>query len=330
MTRLRATLVIAALLTFSALAVRAHEESLEAIESFLHGLVDDGALSEAQHKVIDQFMSQGNLSALDMFLRAQETAARITRDTRLYVNALLGIGEPEVTQAAASASYSDNGNVTLLGRLDAQPPNPYYGDNSSTGTLYNGIWGYAVGSREYALQSNSFGLHIIDVTNPAAPFHVQYINMSGGVSPPNGRIWRDVDINLDPVSGKTYAYVGAQANGNFWVVDLSRLSGTHAARRRFESDPAGRDRQPRAHELRPHRVRQRRARPSVPELGQQRHHARLSDLRPAARTRSIRHSSRAGAGAATTATTASRAPTFLAAAARLCSTRRRDTPRGIA
>jgi len=107
--------------------------------------------------------------------------------------------------------------VTLLGRLDSQPPNPYYGDNSSTGTLYNGIWGYAVGAREYALQANSFGLHIIDVTNPAAPFRVQYINMSGGVLPPNGRIWRDVDINLDPVSGKTYAYVGAQANGNFYT-----------------------------------------------------------------------------------------------------------------
>ena len=95
-------LVIAALLTFSALAVRAHEESLEAIESFLHGLADDGALSEAQHQVIDQLMSQGNLSALDVFLRAQETAVRITRDTRLYVNALLGIGEPEITQAAVS------------------------------------------------------------------------------------------------------------------------------------------------------------------------------------------------------------------------------------
>jgi len=101
MSRLRATVVIAALVMFSALAVRAHEESLEAIESFLHGLVDDGALSEVQHKVIDQFMSRGQLSALGVFLRAQETAALITRDTRLYVNALLGIGEPEVTQAAA-------------------------------------------------------------------------------------------------------------------------------------------------------------------------------------------------------------------------------------
>ena len=91
--------------------------------------------------------------------------------------------------------------MTLLGRLDSQPPDPYYGDNTSTGTLYNGIWGYAAGSREYALQSNSFGLHIIDVTDPAVPFRVQFIDMSGGVSPPKGRIWRDADIHQDPVSG---------------------------------------------------------------------------------------------------------------------------------
>ena len=100
--------------------------------------------------------------------------------------------------AAAPADYSGNGNVTLLGRLDSQPPNPYYGDNTSTGTLYNGIWGYSVGSREYALQGNSFGLHIIDVTDPAAPFQVQFIDMSGGVLPPKGRVWRDVDIHQDP------------------------------------------------------------------------------------------------------------------------------------
>jgi len=70
MTRLRATLVIAALLTFFALAVRAHEESLEAIESFLHGLVDDGALSEAQHRVIDQ-------SARDIADTVKRTGARV-------------------------------------------------------------------------------------------------------------------------------------------------------------------------------------------------------------------------------------------------------------
>ena len=67
--------------------------------------------------------------------------------------------------AAVPADYTGNGNVTLLGQLNPQPPSPYYGDNSTTGQLYNGMWGYAAGAREYALQSNSFGLHIIDVTD---------------------------------------------------------------------------------------------------------------------------------------------------------------------
>ena len=124
MIRPRLALVLAALLTFCALAVRAHEESLEAIESFLHGLADDGAISEVQHKVIDQFRSHENLSALETWLRAQETAGLITNSTRLYISALLGIGQADVTQAAAPSSYSDNGNVTLLGRLDSQPPTP--------------------------------------------------------------------------------------------------------------------------------------------------------------------------------------------------------------
>ena len=129
-----------------------------------------------------------------------------------------------MSAAAVPADYTGNGNVTKLGQIDPQPPNPYYGDNSSTGQLYNGMWGYAAGLREYALQSNSFGLHIIDVTDPAAPFRVQFIDMSGGVSPPKGRIWRDADIHYDAASGKTYAYVGAQSNGNLWIVDLSYLS----------------------------------------------------------------------------------------------------------
>ena len=110
--------------------------------------------------------------------------------THLYINALLHLSAPDVALAAAPANYTGNGNVTLLGRLDTQPPSPYYGDNSSTGTLYNGIWGYATGAREYALQCNSFGLHIVDVTNPAAPFQVQYIDMSGGVIPPRERSCR--------------------------------------------------------------------------------------------------------------------------------------------
>ena len=224
--RYRTLLALAAALALSIAIVRAHPEGVNAIETYLHGLVEGGALTEVQHQHIHQLFEKAHLAQLEMWLVAQEKAAQITRDTRLYVNALLGIGTPEVSLAPAAAAYTGNGNVTFLGRINPQPPSPYYGDNSSTGTLYNGIWGYAVGNREYALQANSFGLHIIDVTNPTAPFRVQYIDMSGGVTPPKGRIWRDVQTNYDPTSGITYAYVAGQSNANFWVVDLSYLSGT--------------------------------------------------------------------------------------------------------
>jgi choice-of-anchor B domain-containing protein len=216
--------MLAVLLALTASTASAHEENAEAIEAFLHGLAEDGAITEFQHHHIEELFFKGNLSQLESWLDAQETARQMPHDTRLYVDALLNLGEPDFAPAAAPADYTGNGNVTKLGQLDAQPPSTYYGDNTSTGTLYNGLWGYAAGSREYALQCNSFGLHVVDVTDPAAPFRVQYIDMSGGVSPPKGRIWRDVDIHRDPASGKTYAYVGAQANGNFWVVDLSYLS----------------------------------------------------------------------------------------------------------
>jgi choice-of-anchor B domain-containing protein len=220
--------LLAILLVLSSSAARAHEEDASAIEAYLHGLAEDGAITEVQHRHIDELLAKGHLSQLESWLDAQETAGQLASDTHLYINALLHLGEADVSEAAVPANYTGNGNVTLLGQINVQPPSPYYGDNTSTGTLYNGIWGYATGSREYALQCNSFGLHIIDVTDPAAAFRVQYIDMSGGVSPPKGRIWRDVDIHEDPVSGKTYAYVGAQAGGNFWVMDLSYLSGSTA------------------------------------------------------------------------------------------------------
>ncbi len=216
--------VLAAVLVLAGPPAWAHDETPGAIEAFLHGLLDDGAITEAQHEKIDRLHADGHLKRLNGWLYAQEKAGKLSRDTRLYIKALFDLGVPKVSAAAAAADYTGNGNVTKLSQLDSQPPSPYYGDSSSTGTLYNGIWGYAAGTREYALQCNSFGLHVIDVTDPAAPFQVQYIDMSGGVSPPKGRIWRDVDIHRDPASGKTYAYVGAQGNGNFWVVDLSYLS----------------------------------------------------------------------------------------------------------
>ena len=50
--------------------------------------------------------------------------------------------------------------------------------------IYNGIWGYQKGICEYALQCNSIGLNIIDVTDKPASgenYHViQTITMTGG------------------------------------------------------------------------------------------------------------------------------------------------------
>ncbi|HVG09687.1 MAG TPA: choice-of-anchor B family protein, partial [Thermoanaerobaculia bacterium] len=216
--------LIAVALLFTGSPARAHDETPGSVERHLHGLVDGGAITQDQHEKIEEFVAAGRLSRLRKWLVAQEKSGQLSKDMRLYISALLGLSPPVTAQAAVPANYIGNGNVTKLGQLNPQPPSPYYGDNSSTGLLYNGMWGYAAGSREYALQSNSFGLHIIDVTDPAAPFRVQYIDMSGGVNPPKGRIWRDADTHYDPVSGKTYAYVGAQSNGNLWVVDLSYLS----------------------------------------------------------------------------------------------------------
>ncbi len=220
-------LALAAALTILTVPARAHDESASSIEARLHGLAEDGAITEVQHRHIEELYFNGHVTELDAWLHAQERTGQISRDTHIYLDAMLGLGEPDAVPAApAPAGYSGNGNVTKLGQINPQPPGVYYGDNTSTGTLYNGMWGYATGTREYALQSNSFGLHIIDVTDPSAPFRVQYIDMSGGVTPPKGRIWRDADIHYDAVSGKTYAYVGAQSNGNLWVVDLSYLSGS--------------------------------------------------------------------------------------------------------
>ena len=61
--------------------------------------------------------------------------------------------------------------------------------------LYNGIWGYKKGRREYALQCNSIGLNILDVTDKPASGStypvIQTITMSGGDT------WRDVATRGD-------------------------------------------------------------------------------------------------------------------------------------
>ena len=56
-----------------------------------------------------------------------------------------------------------------------------------------------VGDREYALQCHGQGFNILDATDPASIFRVQFVAMSGG------GYWLYVATHTDSVSGKTYA-----------------------------------------------------------------------------------------------------------------------------
>src|SRR5213592_136599 len=116
--RIKHAVVIAAVVLAVVLArlgptALAHDESPGAIEAYLHGLVDGGAITEAQHEQIERLYSRSLLSQLGAWLNAQETARQISHDTHVYINALLNLTAPDALLAAAPADYSGNGNVTM-------------------------------------------------------------------------------------------------------------------------------------------------------------------------------------------------------------------------
>jgi len=152
---------------------------------------------------IDQELTDDRLS--------QETAELIVNLFDLYPSDVI---ESSVPNGPASGSYDGNGVVQFFASSNFSPP--------SSGEIYSGIWGYRTGSREYALQCNSIGLNILDVTTDNL-IKIQTIPMSGG------RIWRDVATH------ENYAYVAAQNDGNAWIIDLSNLS---------DSAPQGEDSNP--------------------------------------------------------------------------------------
>lgn len=152
------------------------------------------------------------------YLDEQEKQGMLSSETKRYVSTLLKLQTPPLDRSnPVQALYTGNGIVRSMGRIS--PHNlPQFSFNYQGG--YNGIWGYATGSREYALLCHTTGLHIIDVTYPPFIFRVQFIPMEGG------HYWRDVEIYRHAQNNKTYAYVAAQAGGNLFVVDLSFLSGS--------------------------------------------------------------------------------------------------------
>eukprot|EP00804_Cyclotella_cryptica_P015092 CCRYP_000666-RB/>CCRYP_000666-RB protein AED:0.22 eAED:0.22 QI:211/1/1/1/0.83/0.71/7/631/662 len=178
------------------------EESKQALRSYLYDEIDTDFMEYETAEAIASVLSLGALYPRDSF------------HSGIFIDSPL----TAVSDGPAGSSYTGNGNVERLGRSNV------FGVGTNK-EIYNGIWGYSVGSREYALQCHGYGLNILDVTDPSSIFRVQFVPMTGG------GIWRDVVTNYDSIRGKTYAYVGAQGNQgdgkdpNLFVIDLSNLSG---------------------------------------------------------------------------------------------------------
>ena len=199
-----------------------HPDDASFVEAALHALEEQGEITEAMHTLFDQLYENGNADKLAQYLESLAKRGEISAATHIYLQTVLRAGVPEEGSpaAAAPATYSGNGNVTLLGQLNPRAPFTSYSDNPSTGQSYLGIWGYASAGREYALLTHSQGLSITEVTDPANLVEIQFIPSAGG------RIQRDIDTYLDLVSGKTYAYFGGQEGANLYSIDLSYLPGT--------------------------------------------------------------------------------------------------------
>ncbi|KAL7482509.1 hypothetical protein ACHAW6_008188 [Cyclotella cf. meneghiniana] len=180
------------------------DESKQALRSYLYKEVDTDFMEYDAAEAIASMLSLGALYPRNDF----PTQTGVLIDNSLNT----------ALDGPAGSSYTGNGNVVRLGRSNI------FGIGSDQ-EIYNGIWGYSIGIREYALQCHGYGLNILDVTDPSSIFRVQFIPMDGG------GIWRDVVTHYDSTRSKTYAYVGAQGNQgdgkdpNLFVIDLSNLSG---------------------------------------------------------------------------------------------------------
>mmetsp|Transcript_28245 Transcript_28245/g.60416 ORF Transcript_28245/g.60416 Transcript_28245/m.60416 type:complete len:1030 (+) Transcript_28245:37-3126(+) len=187
----------------------------------------NGVNSSSRYKhSSEDFSTEESKQALRDYLLFQLDREQMDEETAEIIASTLGLGALFETGSLVPAGallngpvekgYEGEGHLERVGRWHELTTDPSY--------FYNGIWGYATGDREYALQCHGNGLNIIDITDPTNPFRVQVIEMGGG------GIWRDVATHRDSNSGKTYAYVGAQGNHgggdpDLYVVDLSYLSG---------------------------------------------------------------------------------------------------------
>ena len=175
-------------------------ESKELLRNYLYKTVNDGTMEEETAEDIASSLNLGGLY--------------FTEEMADSLALMQGHNGP------APADYVDEGNMKRLGRISPVKVGQW--------SIYNGIWGYATpnGAREYALMCAGPGFSIIDVTDAAKPFRVQFTPMSGG------GIWRDTCTHEDHASGITYAYVAGQGGNkpSLYVYNLSWLSDKRTSR----------------------------------------------------------------------------------------------------
>lgn len=162
----------------------------------------DSEKKEQTLAVIRPYFSHEKDTNLRLWIHEQQATDMLTVNTADRLRNLFGLG---TKYDPVPANYVDNGIVKFLAKKKVSFAN--------FNQIYNGIWGYTTGIREYALQCNHKGLNILDVTDNDM-VKIQTIRMSGG------NIWRDVATH------DNYAYVAAQGdiNSNAWVINLSQLS----------------------------------------------------------------------------------------------------------
>lgn len=174
------------LLSFALAGTQAKLMSLmgKDLESFLDAMISYGDLTPLQKdRILDLtgdlvedvvFDARNGVSAqfqkeeARAYILSQTQAGLLSEDAASYLTVLLELQEDDVAskelRVAAGNGYSGsgyatsrngaNGNVEFLGRIA-----PKY----TVGELYNGVWGYATGSREYALFCDATQFHVSQV-----------------------------------------------------------------------------------------------------------------------------------------------------------------------
>lgn len=167
---------------------------LRFLPSNMHHVDLEQAAKEEGSEVSVMQLSSLEENRVRSFLKDQVQRNSMSDETEYYILNALNLVEFETVLAPVESTYSKNyvssqdfGIVQFLGNWNQE--------SGGGSNIYNGIWGVAIGNREYALQTNHRGLHIIDVTDPTSPFRVQFIAMSGGTSEFDRNQWQSCQVS---------------------------------------------------------------------------------------------------------------------------------------